>query len=79
MLKGHQSSPEGGVRKDEEEGWRGWGGPASEGACVKGEPEEDSPRRQQGRQAAGGPRFQGVWAEGRSAGKACGPGGPGGV
>lgn len=60
-MKGHQSSPDGGVSREEEEGRRGGGGPACEGAhrvCVreKATPEKDSPHREQSRRAAAGPR-----------------------
>lgn len=90
MLKGHQSSahPRRRCLKDCEgkEGWRKGGGPASQGArvSVKGEPEkkeEESIGPEAARQASGrSTRVAAASVERRrSAGKAWGPGRPGGV
>lgn len=92
MLKGHQSSAHPRRRRlkdcEGEEGWRKGGGPASCRAracvCVKGEPEkkeEESIGPEAARQASGrSTRVAAASVERRrSAGKAWGPGGPGGV
>lgn len=94
MLKGHQSSAHPRRRRlkdcEGEEGWRKGGGPASCRArarvcvCVKGEPEKEKEEESIGpeaaRQASGrSTRVAAASVERRrSAGKAWGPGGPGG-
>lgn len=90
MLKGHQSSAHPRRRRlkdcEGEEGWRKWGGPASQGArlCVcerrawEGEGRGIGPEA--ARQASGrSSRVAASVERRRSAGKAWGPGGPGGV